>query len=105
MSLVIFSALIYIYIVGKYTLEIKVNLNLNLVNTDSEGLMPKKMEEIAFQSSDKIYGKDDMGPYECLRWGIFTFYSLGSSLEAMSPLFNDRTRNQPSMKLKVESAL
>lgn len=76
------------------------------MNTDSEGLMPKKMEEIAFQSSDKIYGKDDMGPYECLRWGIFIFYSLDSSLEAMSPLFNERgSGNQPSMKLKVESAL
>lgn len=42
-------------------------ISVKLVDSDSEGLMPKKMEEVAFQSSDKIYGKDDAGPYECLR--------------------------------------
>ncbi|KAH3855897.1 hypothetical protein DPMN_098472, partial [Dreissena polymorpha] len=35
--------------------------------TDTEGLMPKKLEEIAYQASDKVYGKEDTGPYECLR--------------------------------------
>ncbi|KAJ8317237.1 hypothetical protein KUTeg_005141 [Tegillarca granosa] len=35
--------------------------------TDTEGLMPKKMEEIAYQASDKVYGKEDNGPYECTR--------------------------------------
>ena len=39
-----------------------------MVIVDAEGLMPKKMEEIAYQSSDKIYGKEDTGPYECLRF-------------------------------------
>ncbi|KAJ8316867.1 hypothetical protein KUTeg_004771 [Tegillarca granosa] len=34
---------------------------------DTEGLMPKKMEEIAYQASDKVYGKEDNGPYECTR--------------------------------------
>ncbi|XP_052269765.1 dynactin subunit 1-like isoform X2 [Dreissena polymorpha] len=34
---------------------------------DTEGLMPKKLEEIAYQASDKVYGKEDTGPYECLR--------------------------------------
>lgn len=29
--------------------------------------MPKKMEEIAYQASDKVYGKEDNGPYECTR--------------------------------------
>ena len=29
--------------------------------------MPKKLEEIAYQASDKVYGKEDTGPYECLR--------------------------------------
>lgn len=50
--------------------------------TDSEGLMPKKMEELAFQSSDKIYGKDDMGPYECLRM------SFGKVVGTMNKLAN-----------------
>lgn len=33
--------------------------------------MPKKLEEIAYQASDKVYGKEDTGPYDCLRyiWG------------------------------------
>lgn len=35
--------------------------------TDSDGIMPKKMEEIAYQSTDKVYRKEDNGPYECLR--------------------------------------
>jgi hypothetical protein len=34
---------------------------------DTECLMPKKLEEIAYQASDKVYGKEDTGPYECLR--------------------------------------
>lgn len=40
---------------------------LLLVVIDTEGLMPKKMEELAYQATDKVYGKDDTGPYECLR--------------------------------------
>ena len=35
--------------------------------SDAEGLMPKKLEEIAYQASDKVYSKEDTGPYECLR--------------------------------------
>ncbi|XP_053407314.1 dynactin subunit 1-like isoform X3 [Mercenaria mercenaria] len=36
-------------------------------SVDTECLMPKKLEEIAYQASDKVYGKEDTGPYECLR--------------------------------------
>ncbi|XP_056005085.1 dynactin subunit 1-like isoform X4 [Ostrea edulis] len=49
---------------------------------NSEGLMPKKMEEIAFQISDKVYGKDDTGPYECLRM------SFGKVVGTMNKLAN-----------------
>nr|XP_022336647.1 dynactin subunit 1-like isoform X4 [Crassostrea virginica] len=49
---------------------------------NSEGLMPKKMEEVAFQSSDKIYGKDDAGPYECLRM------SFGKVVGTMNKIAN-----------------
>ena len=41
---------------------------LCLFSTDTEGLMPKKMEEIAYTASDNVYGKEDTGPYECLRF-------------------------------------
>ena len=34
---------------------------------ENPGLQAKKMEEVAFQASDKVYGKEDSGPYECLR--------------------------------------
>lgn len=34
---------------------------------DTEGIMSKKMEEIAYQASDKVYLKDDNGPYESLK--------------------------------------
>ena len=44
-----------------------VTLLANICVTDAEGLMPKKLEEIAYQASDKVYGKEDTGPYECLR--------------------------------------
>ena len=29
--------------------------------------MPKKMEELAYQTTDKIYGSEDNGPYDTLR--------------------------------------
>ena len=35
---------------------------------ENQGLQAKKMEELAFQASDTVYGKEDSGPYECLRF-------------------------------------
>ena len=35
--------------------------------SDAQGLPAKKMEELAFEASDKVYGKEDSGPYEALR--------------------------------------
>ncbi|ELT87630.1 hypothetical protein CAPTEDRAFT_161353 [Capitella teleta] len=34
---------------------------------EGQGLQPKKIEELAFQFCDRIYGKDDSGPYDTLR--------------------------------------
>ena len=33
---------------------------------DGQGLPAKKLEELANEASDQVYGKDS-GPYECLR--------------------------------------
>ncbi|WAR22292.1 DCTN1-like protein, partial [Mya arenaria] len=35
--------------------------------TDTEGLLPKKLEELAYQACDRVYGKDDTGLYDCLK--------------------------------------
>lgn len=35
---------------------------------DTEGLLPKKIEQIAYQATDKVYGKEDNGPYDTLRY-------------------------------------
>uniref|UniRef100_A0A0L8GWP1 Dynein associated protein domain-containing protein n=1 Tax=Octopus bimaculoides TaxID=37653 RepID=A0A0L8GWP1_OCTBM len=35
---------------------------------DNEGVKPKQMEELAYEATDKVYGKEDSGPYECLRY-------------------------------------
>ncbi|XP_041368819.1 dynactin subunit 1-like isoform X2 [Gigantopelta aegis] len=50
--------------------------------SDAEGLMPKKMEELAYQAVDKIYSKEDNGPYECLR------LSFGTVVGTMNQLAN-----------------
>ena len=51
--------------------------------TDSEGLLlPKKIEEMAYQATDKVYGKEDNGPYETLRM------SFGMVVGAMNKLAN-----------------
>ncbi|CAC5389284.1 DCTN1 [Mytilus coruscus] len=50
--------------------------------TDSEGLLPKKIEEIAYQATDKVYGKEDNGPYDTLR------KSFGMVVGAMNKLAN-----------------
>ncbi|ESP00448.1 hypothetical protein LOTGIDRAFT_225833 [Lottia gigantea] len=49
---------------------------------DAEGLMPKKMEELAYQAVDKIYDKDDSGPYDSLR------LSFGKVVGTMNKLAN-----------------
>ncbi|GAB1603614.1 dynactin subunit 1-like isoform X4, partial [Argonauta hians] len=36
-------------------------------SNDNEGVKPKQMEELAYEATDKVYGKEDSGPYECLR--------------------------------------
>ncbi|XP_071090432.1 dynactin subunit 1-like isoform X3 [Haliotis cracherodii] len=55
------------------------------VMTDAEGLMPKKLEELAYQATDRVYGKEDNGPYECLRlsFGIVvgTMNKLANAME------------------------
>ncbi|XP_064610266.1 dynactin subunit 1-like isoform X3 [Liolophura sinensis] len=52
---------------------------------DSDGIMPKKMEEIAYQSTDKVYRKEDNGPYECLRLSfgqvVGTMNKIASAME------------------------
>ena len=45
-----------------------------LLIPENPGLGAKKLEEVAYQASDKVYGKDDAGPYDCLRWA----YSQGT---------------------------
>ncbi|XP_067656587.1 dynactin subunit 1-like isoform X2 [Haliotis asinina] len=52
------------------------------VMTDAEGLMPKKLEELAYQATDRVYGKEDSGPYECLR------HSFGIVVGTMNKLAN-----------------
>ena len=37
------------------------------LSTDKEGLMARKMEELAYEAINKVYAKDDTGPYDCLR--------------------------------------
>ncbi|KAK6174365.1 hypothetical protein SNE40_017658 [Patella caerulea] len=52
------------------------------IMTDAEGLMPKKMEELAYEAVDKVYSKDDSGPYDCLR------LSFGKVAGTMNKLAN-----------------
>lgn len=42
------------------------------VLTNNEGVKPKQMEELAYEGTDKVYGKEDSGPYECLRLSFGT---------------------------------
>lgn len=49
---------------------------------DVEGLMPKKMEEIAFEVTDKVYGKEDNGPYDS------TKMSFGQVVGTMNKIAN-----------------
>jgi dynactin 1 len=44
--------------------------------TDALGLPAKKLEELAYSASDKVYGKDDTGPYEILRSNITSVAGL-----------------------------
>ncbi|XP_025093203.1 dynactin subunit 1-like isoform X2 [Pomacea canaliculata] len=52
---------------------------------DKEGILAKKMEELAYEATDKVYGKEDTGPYECLRmsFGIVvgTMNKLANAME------------------------
>lgn len=41
---------------------------ITLWSTDKEGILAKKMEELAYEATDKVYGKEDTGPYESLRY-------------------------------------
>lgn len=45
---------------------------------DAEGLPFKKIEELAFLASDKVYGAEDSGPFEALR------QSMGSCMASMN---------------------
>jgi dynactin 1 len=41
--------------------------------SEGQGLPAKKIEELAFQCCDIVYGKEDSGPYETLRY-VFEIY-------------------------------
>ncbi|KAL3863717.1 hypothetical protein ACJMK2_005462 [Sinanodonta woodiana] len=66
---------------------------------DAEGLMAKKLEEISYQASDKVYGKEDTGPYECLRtsFGIVvgTMNKLASAMENGEYDFDGTSEKKP----------
>ncbi|KAL8613299.1 hypothetical protein ACOMHN_052539 [Nucella lapillus] len=49
---------------------------------DKEGLLAGKMEELAYEAVNKVYAKEDSGPYECLR------LSFGSVVGTMNKLAN-----------------
>ncbi|XP_029644920.1 dynactin subunit 1 isoform X3 [Octopus sinensis] len=49
---------------------------------DNEGVKPKQMEELAYEATDKVYGKEDSGPYECLR------LSFGAVVGTMNKVAN-----------------
>ncbi|CAC5389281.1 DCTN1 [Mytilus coruscus] len=57
-------------------------MDIENLKKDSEGLLPKKIEEIAYQATDKVYGKEDNGPYDTLR------KSFGMVVGAMNKLAN-----------------
>ncbi|KAK3590123.1 hypothetical protein CHS0354_041172 [Potamilus streckersoni] len=67
--------------------------------TDAEGLMAKKVEEISYQASDKVYGKEDTGPYECLRtsFGVVvgTMNKLASAMENGEYDFDGTSEKKP----------
>nr|KAG5688665.1 hypothetical protein BaRGS_033803 [Batillaria attramentaria] len=52
------------------------------IMTDKEGLMARKMEELAYEATNKVYAKEDAGPYECLRM------SFGTAAGTMNKLAN-----------------
>ncbi|CAG2186819.1 DCTN1 [Mytilus edulis] len=57
-------------------------MDIENIKKDTEGLLPKKIEEIAYQATDKVYGKEDNGPYDTLR------KSFGMVAGAMNKLAN-----------------
>ncbi|KAK7109531.1 dynactin subunit 1-like isoform X4 [Littorina saxatilis] len=57
-------------------------MNQASVMTDKEGLMARKMEELAYEAANKVFAKDDTGPYECLR------LSFGTVAGTMNKLSN-----------------
>ena len=48
------------------------------LSTDKEGLMARKMEELAYEAVNKVYAKDDTGPYDCLRYVSLRGFSKDS---------------------------
>lgn len=47
---------------------------------DADGLPAKKIEELAFQASDKIYTTDDNGPFESLRQDMSTAMAFSNQV-------------------------
>ena len=42
-----------------------------IINIDTaDGFSAKKLENFAYQACDKIYNKEDNGPYDNLRWNF-----------------------------------
>ena len=41
--------------------------------------MARKMEELAYEAANKIYAKEDAGPYDCLRYAV-RGYGVGGGL-------------------------
>ncbi|XP_076460999.1 dynactin subunit 1-like isoform X2 [Babylonia areolata] len=57
-------------------------MNQASIMTDKEGLLAGKMEELAYEAVNKVYAKEDAGPYECLR------LSFGTVVGTMNKLAN-----------------
>ena len=56
------------YVAFCFVIVVGVKVELVSVAADTLGLPAKKLEELAYSASDQVYGKNDSGPYDCLRF-------------------------------------
>ncbi|KAL4231416.1 Dynactin subunit 1 [Mactra antiquata] len=75
---------------------------------DTECLLPKKLEEIAYQASDKVYGKEDTGPYDCLRlsFGVVvgTMNKTANAMENGEYDFDGTVDKKPNPPVSLRAA-
>lgn len=75
--------------------------------TDSEGLLPKKIEEMAYQATEKVYGKEDNGPYDTLRMSfgmvVGTMNKLANAMENGEYDFDGTHEKMPLAPVKVRA--